>query len=337
MKIRSRNFKNTSQVQDFWPSFADVMSTIAMILFFLMLLSYIQNVITGRNLEYSLDQLTLTELALGSTRDQLDLKEAAIADAEANLVILRGELESTRDEIELTRAEVERGRRDLEISELEVDSQREIIASSNLELAALRGKLQEISVIRLDILDKVKASIEDRLGRYTATGEELVTIGESANIVINETLVFAYGSAEIKEEARPLLEQFAIAFEEILDDPDVRGYIDMINIEGHTDSRGSAAFNRNLSSQRAVAVVDFMMQANPSLEEKYGRYFGVTGFSFFRPIALGEDEESMQMNRRIEISVIVKDSNISDVIDEYLDEAEGRARGGVIGSVTREQ
>ena len=56
------------------------------------------------------------------------------------------------------------------------------------------------------------------------------------------------------------------------------------------------------------------------LEEKYARYFGVTGFSKFRPISLGEDEASMQMNRRIEISIVIKDSNISKVIDDYLNE-----------------
>ena len=36
--------------QGFWPSYADMMSAVALILFFLMLLSYIQNLITGNNL-----------------------------------------------------------------------------------------------------------------------------------------------------------------------------------------------------------------------------------------------------------------------------------------------
>ena len=37
--------------QGFWPSYADMMSAVALILFFLMLLAYIQNLITGRDLQ----------------------------------------------------------------------------------------------------------------------------------------------------------------------------------------------------------------------------------------------------------------------------------------------
>ena len=38
--------------QGFWPSYADMMSAVALILFFLMLLSYIQNLITGNFIDF---------------------------------------------------------------------------------------------------------------------------------------------------------------------------------------------------------------------------------------------------------------------------------------------
>ena len=43
--------------QGFWPSYADMMSAVALILFFLMLLSYISNMITGNNLKNTESQL----------------------------------------------------------------------------------------------------------------------------------------------------------------------------------------------------------------------------------------------------------------------------------------
>ena len=43
--------------QGFWPSYADMMSAVALILFFLMLLSYIQNLITGNDLRSTRDVL----------------------------------------------------------------------------------------------------------------------------------------------------------------------------------------------------------------------------------------------------------------------------------------
>ena len=36
--------------QNFWPSYADMMSSFALILFFLMLLAYLSNIQTGNNL-----------------------------------------------------------------------------------------------------------------------------------------------------------------------------------------------------------------------------------------------------------------------------------------------
>ena len=47
--------------QGFWPSYADMMSAVALILFFLMLLSYIQNLITGNNLRNTEDLLATTK------------------------------------------------------------------------------------------------------------------------------------------------------------------------------------------------------------------------------------------------------------------------------------
>ena len=43
--------------QGFWPSYADMMSAVALILFFLMLISYIQNLITGNDLQNTQDLL----------------------------------------------------------------------------------------------------------------------------------------------------------------------------------------------------------------------------------------------------------------------------------------
>jgi len=127
-------------------------------------------------------------------------------------------------------------------------------------------------------------------------------------------------SYEIKPEGRSLLKELAVAFENILDNPDIQNNIDAIIIEGHTDDIGGSAYNRDLSTKRATAVVNYLMEVNPALEQKYGRYFAATGYSKFRPIAEGTSEEARQKNRRIEISIAIKDSNVRNVIDKYLEE-----------------
>ena len=68
-KGRSDAFVRSNEgEQGFWPSYADMMSAVALILFFVMLLSYIQNLITGNNLQN-------TEAALASTEEQLEAAE----------------------------------------------------------------------------------------------------------------------------------------------------------------------------------------------------------------------------------------------------------------------
>jgi chemotaxis protein MotB len=324
------------------------MSTVAMVLFFLMLLSYIQNILTGHKLSFARDELAGAEErlagiqatlegtmgSLSETQAQLDQTRASLAETEKEITDKEHALALLQDEIEQTRAEVEEGQRELALSQAEIEDQRQVIAMSNQELGDLRAKLSDIAVLRVDILQKVRDSIESKIGKYGEDGQERVTIGPNANIVINEQLVFDYGSAEVKPEAQQLLTQLAVAFEELLADEQVRGYIDYISIEGHTDSVGTADYNRTLSAERAVAVVNYMMDSNPALERDYARYFGIGGFSKFRPLTEGTDELSMAQNRRIEISVVVKDESIRNIIEEYLGGAPTPAAGQASPSPT---
>ncbi|SMP37846.1 OmpA family protein [Anoxynatronum buryatiense] len=307
MKIRRRNFKNGMETENFWPSFTDLISTIALVLFFLMLLAYLQNIISGKNLEFAQRQVI-------DTQRRLEEANAEISQAEKNLRLLM-------DRIEEVKAEVEEGEIALTLSERQIDEQRQIIAESNRELGELRTRLTGIALLRLEVLERVKDSIESELGRTNEAGQELVTIADNGNIVINEGLVFAYNSYAIKPEGRALLNQLAAAFERVLDDTATRANIDAISIQGHTDSTGSAAYNRDLSTKRATAVVTHMMDNNPNLERKYGDYFAASGYSEFRPIASNQTETGRARNRRIEIAIILKDDQLRNIIDDYLEDS----------------
>lgn len=300
MKTRKRNFKRSSDEQNFWPSFTDMISTIALILFFLMLLAYIQNIISGKNLELAKMELETSNIEISRAQDKLKL---------------------LRDQLEEVMAEVEEGQIALTLSEEQIKEQQEIIAESNRELGEVRAKLKGIALLRLDVLQKVKASIEDELGSTSRAGQELVTIADNGNIRINENLVFESNSYGIKPEGKEILKKLSEAFERVLDDPDIRANIDAINIQGHTDDQGTAEYNRELSSKRASAVVNYLMSSNPSIEKKYGSYFVASGYSKFRPIASGTSASARAQNRRIEISLILKDSNVQNVIEEYMQES----------------
>lgn len=318
MKSRNRNFGKQEEPAHFWPSFTDVMSTIVLVLFFMIFLAYFQQIISSAHWNQSLEQkkseLSSTEDHLKKAGDELNLKNLEISEKENAIRMMQNEAEKLQ-------VEVEQGKQELTISLEKLSEQEKIIANSNQELEALRAKLQNISVLRVNILQQVKASIEDEIGTSTTpSGEPLVAIDNNANLVINNSLLFAKKKSDISFEGQALLSRFAVAFEKILDDASIREYIDAINIEGHADIDGDFQDNYNLSCQRAYAVINTMMEKNPSLEYKYGAYFAATGFSEFRPIDQGTSEAAMAKNRRIQISITIKDSHVQKIIQEYLDE-----------------
>ncbi len=285
---------------ELWPSFTDLISTTALILFVLVLMAYVQNLVSSK---------------------RLSAYEARITKTERNLERLQARVRSTK-------AEVAASRRLLRRSELQLAEQQDVIVASKEELSELRERLEGIAVLRVEVLERVKRSIEAELGATASSDGPLVTIGDNGSIVINESLVFEYNSFALKPDAKPLLDNLANGLGSLLADPDVRKNIDAILVQGHTDERGSAPFNRNLSAQRANAVLDYLFQANPVLEHSYGKYFASAAYSEFRPISKDTTEAAYRENRRIEISVVLRDASIRDIIDEYMRGASPRLEPG---------
>ncbi len=322
-KRYSRNINNRKQEDNFWPSFADVMSTVALVLLFLVMIVFIKNIIISINLEDEKVALNATQLELENKIVILTKTEEELENLDKLSILLNEQLASLDDQ--LTNAEKEKNAMD-QIILILADTQTQlenIIAINSVELNDLRIKLQSISVLQASIFETVQKSIESTLGEYNDQGEKMVVIGDNANLYITASLVFDTGSADIKSAGKALLTQLAVAFEVILNDSEVRDYIDSISVEGHTDSQGSVSFNRELSSERATNVLNYIMYANPDLETKYGSYFAATGFSELRPISSNETNEGMADNRRIEFSIKVKDDNVQKIIEEYLNSTPG--------------
>ena len=299
MKKRRRLMLSDEGGENFWPSFTDLISTVSMILFVLVLLAYIQNLIAGKNLQSVRSQLDATLLRLRNSQVQ-------IASSEKKLKLLAAEIEAGQTQLALSRAQI--------------DQQQAIIAESTKELGSVRSKLQGIAVLRLDVLRKVKQSIDEQLSKGNKSAAA-ASIAENGNIVIDESVVFEYDSYTLKQDGKRFLASLAAAFAKVLDDAEVRQNIDVILVQGHTDQRGTVTYNRELSSKRANTVLNYMFSADNTLERSYGSYFASSGYSEFRPINPANTEAAYQQNRRIEISVVLKDSNVRDTIDEYMKNA----------------
>jgi len=79
----------------------------------------------------------------------------------------------------------------------------------------------------------------------------------------------------------------------------MKDYPDLsVVIEGHTDSVGTAAYNKKLSQERADAVKKYMVEKGIDANRLKAQGFGED-----KPIAGNETEEGRQKNRRVEAAV----------------------------------
>ena len=313
--------KSAEGEQGFWPSYADMMSAVALILFFLMLLSYIQNLITGNNLqntqellENTQELLSSTELELASTEEALSLTKKEVEDAEAELEKVNIDL----DEVKLTLAEKEQdiAAQDKLLADQKalIGEQEEYMKAASEELLAMRGQMQTIAVLRLSILEQIRDSVVSVMGDASK-----VKIGDNGNIVLSEGVFFDVGSSEIKAGAVPTLNQLADVFQRFLANKDNIKYVDSIVISGHTDSTGTDENNRVLSTDRANAVLGYLLDNSNGKLQEYASYFCAAGYGETRPVASNDTEAGRAQNRRIEISIILRDDSIMEIVESYLD------------------
>ena len=328
--------------QGFWPSYADMMSAVALILFFLMLLSYISNMITGNNLKN-------TESQLEETRVQLATREKELSDIEQALIVTMKQVDDAKadlqqltinlDEVKLTLAAKEEDlaaqdkllsdqkamlseqekqlssqQQQLSSQQQRIAEQEEYLAAATDELLEMRGQMQTIAVLRLSILEQIRDSVVAVMGDASK-----VKIGENGNIVLSDSVFFDVGSAAVKTEAVPTLNQLIEVFSQFLADPENVRYVDSIVISGHTDSTGTDETNRQLSTERANAVLGYLLTNGGGKLQQYASYFCVAGYGETRPVATNDTEAGRAQNRRIEISIILKEDEVLEVAKKCLE------------------
>ena len=76
----------------------------------------------------------------------------------------------------------------------------------------------------------------------------------------------------------------------------------MIEVAGHTDSTGSAAYNQTLSERRAQSVSAYLVSRGVRVQRLI-----VTGDGENHPIASNDTPQGRQANRRVEVTIVPVD------------------------------
>jgi outer membrane protein OmpA-like peptidoglycan-associated protein len=113
-------------------------------------------------------------------------------------------------------------------------------------------------------------------------------------IIILEQVQFDTGKATIKAASDSLLDQVAAA---VTEHPEIL----RLEVQGHTDSRGSPRFNKVLSQQRADAVSKALVSRGIDPTRITAKGYGQE-----LPIADNVSDEGRQRNRRVQFKILEK-------------------------------
>ena len=104
-------------------------------------------------------------------------------------------------------------------------------------------------------------------------------------------VLFDFDSAEIKSEAHPMLDEAVLILKK---NPEIK-----VEIDGHTDNVGPAAYNMMLSERRARSIMKYFVDHGVEAER-----LTIKGFGFTKPAASNDTKEGRAKNRRVELTPI---------------------------------
>jgi len=125
------------------------------------------------------------------------------------------------------------------------------------------------------------------------TNAPLVSIDRD-RLRLKANILFETGDARIQQQSFPVLDEVAKV---LAQHPEVRP----VEIEGHTDNRGSRAYNVNLSDRRARSVMEYLTKKGIDAKRLRAR-----GYGFDRPIATNATPLGRAKNRRVEFRVLAE-------------------------------
>lgn len=326
---------------EFWPGYVDVLSTLLLVVTFLMSIFMLSQYLASqeasgkdtalRRLNRQIAELTnLLSLEKGkskSTEDELASLQASLSAlkteheklsgfaltgdenakaAQSKISGLTADLENQKNisnealaKVDLLNQQLLSLRRQiaalneaLEASEKKDQSSQDRIKDLGNRLnAALARQVQELQRYRSDFFGRLRELLKDR--------KDIRVVGD--RFVFESEVLFASGDARLTPEGLSAMDQLAAAIIEL--EKQIPPEVDWaLQVDGHTDVRpiASAQFPSNweLSTARAASVVKYMIARGVPANRLVA-----AGYGEFRPIEPGNDEASLQKNRRIELKL----------------------------------
>jgi OmpA-OmpF porin, OOP family len=147
------------------------------------------------------------------------------------------------------------------------------------------------------LLDPAEANSDRRviqdieLNLPSAAAHNAETTHTVGKVMRLEDLNFDAGKVKISSSSFEELDEVALMLK---NNPKM-----VIQLEGHTDTRGNANANLTLSEERVVAVKSYLVSKGSSKRRIKTKAFGGT-----QPVSLEDTEEAHALNRRVEMRIL---------------------------------
>ncbi|MBK7929200.1 MAG: OmpA family protein [Bryobacterales bacterium] len=260
-------------------------------------------------------------LAAAQTAAEQEARRRELAEAERKIAEERAEtsrLRAEREERERQRAERERA--EIAVARAEADAARAQAEAALKEAEARKAEaLAAAEVARreqaaaeaarkaaIEEQARLRGQADDAMARASKAEEERVRMRQQLMAQLNTVLqtresarglivnmpdvLFEFGKFALRPEAR---EKLAKVSGIVLAYPALK-----LEVEGHTDSIGSDAFNQTLSEKRAETVRTYFVSQGLASDTIVARGYGES-----RPAADNTNNAGRQANRRVEIVV----------------------------------
>ena len=151
------------------------------------------------------------------------------------------------------------------------------------------GYLTSVTELEIQPREDVKARIS--INKRPAQPNVVVT---NTEVRLRKQVHFQHDSAEILPDSASILEELADVLKK-------RAEIQSVEVQGHTDNTGNAAYNMRLSQERAQAVVNALQRLGVD-----GSRMQAKGYGQEKPVVPNTSDGNRARNRRVQILIVKK-------------------------------
>ena len=138
--------------------------------------------------------------------------------------------------------------------------------------------------------EEIKKSVPDA---------QVLRIGEGIVVEFSSSVLFGFDKSSLSNEAKSNLDKLVVVLK---DYPDTD-----IEVQGHTDSKGSESYNKNLSEERAYVVSQYLVQNGLASQR-----LSINGFGELLPKYVNTTSDGRLLNRRVEFLITANEKMKTD-------------------------